>query len=133
VEPLGRSSASLELLLEGCRERVGGVVLLLQASGQLRASVVRELDAELFYDWGGGLVWVGIGADSEDCGASVLRAAVAGQGGGHATLIRGAEGVRAVVNVFEPLAPPLMALFARVKESFDPRRILNPGRMYAGI
>ena len=35
--------------------------------------------------------------------------------------------------VFEPLPEPLAALTLRVKESFDPRRILNPGRMYAGI
>ena len=30
-------------------------------------------------------------------------------------------------------AGPLAALTRRVKESFDPRRVLNPGRMYAGV
>ena len=47
MEPLGRGSASPALLLEGCREHPGGVVLLLQHSAQLRPTVVRELDAEL--------------------------------------------------------------------------------------
>jgi glycolate oxidase FAD binding subunit len=35
--------------------------------------------------------------------------------------------------VFEPLDPGLAALSRRLKESFDPRRILNPGRIYAGV
>jgi glycolate oxidase FAD binding subunit len=32
--------------------------------------------------------------------------------------------------VFQPQAVPLARLSARVKDSFDPQRILNPGRMY---
>jgi glycolate oxidase FAD binding subunit len=35
--------------------------------------------------------------------------------------------------VFEPQRGPLAALTARVKESFDPRGVLNPGRMWAGM
>jgi glycolate oxidase FAD binding subunit len=31
--------------------------------------------------------------------------------------------------VFEPQPAPLAALARRVKAAFDPRRILNPGRM----
>jgi FAD/FMN-containing dehydrogenase len=35
-----------------------------------------------------------------------------------------------LIGLSEFPEPPLTL---RVKESFDPRRILNPGRMYAGI
>jgi glycolate oxidase FAD binding subunit len=35
--------------------------------------------------------------------------------------------------VFEPQEPGLAALTDRVKDGFDPHRILNPGRMYAGV
>ena len=35
--------------------------------------------------------------------------------------------------MFEPQPPPLRALTERVKRSFDPKGVLNPGRMYAGI
>src|SRR3954470_5365852 len=68
-----------------------------------------------------------------DGGAAVLRTAVAAYGGGHAALVRAPDAMRASVAVFEPLPAPLAALTLRVKESFDPRRILNPSRMYAGV
>ena len=84
-----------------------------------------------FFDWGGGLVWLGLAGDA-DCGAASIRAALA-PAGGHSTLIRAPLARRAALAVFEPPAPALAALTARVKESFDPRRILNPGRMYQGI
>lgn len=52
---------------------------------------------------------------------------------GHATLVRAGDDVRARVPVFQPQANGLAALSARVKDSFDPRRVLNPGRMYRGV
>jgi glycolate oxidase FAD binding subunit len=95
--------------------------------------VARQLDIEHFFDWGGGLVWVAVSPPAADGGARVLRSAIAAHGGGHATLVRAPDMLRASAAVFEPLPEPLAALTARIKESFDPRRILNPGRMYAGI
>lgn len=83
--------------------------------------------ADVFYDWGGGLIW----CQTDD--GDAIRAAVAAHGGGHATLIRASEEMRRTTNVFEPQPAPLAALSARVKESFDPRHILNPGRMYEGV
>ncbi|MGE0715596.1 MAG: 2-hydroxy-acid oxidase, partial [Alphaproteobacteria bacterium] len=49
--------------------------------------------------------------------------------GGHATLVRAPDAVRATVSPFHPQAPGLALLARRVKDQFDPRRILNPGRM----
>jgi glycolate dehydrogenase FAD-binding subunit len=37
--------------------------------------------------------------------------------------------VRAAVPVFQPQSPALTALAQRVKESFDPKGLFNPGRM----
>jgi len=48
-------------------------------------------------------------------------------------LVRGPAALRASVDVFSPQDPPLAALTRRVKESFDPRGVLNPGRMWAGV
>lgn len=90
-------------------------------------TIRRTLDVEVFYDWGGGLVWLTAPPDS----AATIRAALSA--GGHATLVQAPEAVRAATDVFQPLPDPLMALSRRVKESFDPKGILNPGRMYAGL
>ena len=53
--------------------------------------------------------------------------------GGHATLIRAPAAVRAAIDVFEPEPAALAALTKRVRESFDPRGVLNAGRMWAGV
>jgi glycolate oxidase FAD binding subunit len=87
--------------------------------------------ARCFYDWGGGLVWLGLPGVG-DAGAAVIRSALR-QRAGHATLVRAPDALRAAVEVFQPLAGPLMRLTAGIKTSFDPAGIFEPGRMYAGI
>ena len=87
--------------------------------------------AQMFYDWGGGLVWLAMPFAGEPDAAAV-RSAVAAVGG-HATLVRAPASVRASVDVFAPEEPAVRALGKRVKESFDPKGVLNPGRMWAGI
>jgi glycolate oxidase FAD binding subunit len=96
-------------------------------------SVVAQMaGAEAFYDWGGGLIWLAL-PEAEDAGAARLRAAVTAAGGGHATLVRGPLELRAATAVFQPQDAAAAALTRRVKEGFDPRGVLNPGRMYAGL
>jgi glycolate oxidase FAD binding subunit len=92
--------------------------------------IARQVDTVWFLDWGGGLVWLAV-IEPGDAGASVIRTAIGGAG--HATLVRGSPGLRAAVPVFEPQPAPLAALSRRVKEGFDPRHILNPGRMVEGV
>lgn len=87
--------------------------------------------AQMFYDWGGGLVWLAMPFAGEP-DAAAIRSAVAAVGG-HATLVRAPASVRASVDVFAPEEPAVRALGKRVKESFDPKGVLNPGRMWAGI
>jgi glycolate oxidase FAD binding subunit len=83
-----------------------------------------------FLDWGGGLAW--LEAPNKNPQAEKLRALTA-RSGGHATLLRAGAELRARLDVFQPQPAALAALTGRVKDSFDPLRILNPGRMYAGI
>jgi len=89
--------------------------------------------AEFYFDWGGGLIWLSLDASEAgaDAGAGVVRPAVE-SAGGHATLIVAPDAVRASTPVFEPQSAALAELNARVKNGFDPRGILNPGRMYEG-
>jgi len=94
-------------------------------------ALVEAADAELIYDWAGGLIWAALPA-ANDAHAPLVRSTVAAAGG-HATLIRAPVSVRAAVEVFSPEPPALAALTARVRQSFDPQGVLNAGRMWAGV
>jgi len=93
--------------------------------------LAEQAQGEILYDWAGGLIWAAL-PPSDDADAALVRATV-GAVGGHATLIRAPAAVRAVVDVFQPEAPALASLTKRVRESFDPRGVLNPGRIWAGV
>ncbi|MAQ55989.1 MAG: 2-hydroxy-acid oxidase [Rhodospirillales bacterium] len=92
-----------------------------------------EYEGEAFYDWGGGLIWYSMNQSSEDCGAQKVRSTIQNNGGGYATLIRADDISRSQVEVFQPQPKALAALSSRVKKSFDPKRIMNPDRMYLGV
>ena len=83
-------------------------------------------DVAFFYDWAGGLIWVAAPAALP---AASIRDAL--QGEGHATLFRAPDSIRALMPVFPPQADGVAALSRRIKDQFDPRGILNPGRMEA--
>jgi glycolate oxidase FAD binding subunit len=87
----------------------------------------QQPSAKAFYDWSGGLIWLAL-PSSADADHSIVRSAL-GSMGGHATLIRAAANVRSSVPVFHPQPTALAALASRVKESFDPKGLFNPGRM----
>ena len=84
---------------------------------------------EALYDWAGGLVWLQLPADAPDAGAEAVRAALAAAGSGHATLIRADADTRTRLAVFQPRSAGVAALEARVKDRFDPARILERGRV----
>ena len=87
------------------------------------------LDIRYLFDWAGGLIWLEV-PPSHEASESLVRGSFTA---GHATLIRAPESTRAAIDVFQPQAAALAALSGRVKDAFDPRHILNPGRMYRGI
>ena len=101
------------------------------AAPEVVAHVLDRLVGRAFFDWGGGLIWLSL-QPGADAGEAVVRDAT-GIARGHATLLRAAAAVRARVPVFQPQPPALATLTRRIKESFDPHRVLNPGRMYADV
>jgi glycolate dehydrogenase FAD-binding subunit len=83
-----------------------------------------ELSGLQFIEWGGAERWCKTSA-----AAGQVRRAAAGLGG-HATLIRGAD---KSCGVFAPLSDVSMRIHRGLKQAFDPLRIFNRGRMYAGL
>jgi glycolate oxidase FAD binding subunit len=79
-----------------------------------------DLPGKQFLSWGGAERWLKSAAPAAD-----IRALAAAHGG-HATLYAGDK----AAGVFHPLPAALMKYQQRLKRQFDPRGILNPGRMY---
>ena len=101
------------------------------ASGAaLGTQLARETGGDVIYDWGGGLIWAALPPKADAHAPAVRQRAEAV--GGHATLIRAAEDVRRIVDVFHPQAAGVAALSDRVRGSFDPKAIFNRGRLSRG-
>lgn len=89
-------------------------------------SAVLALPGAQLIEWGGALRWMR-GPDAV-ADRAVRRAAE--QGGGHATLFRAEQTLKAEYGVFQPLSAPLARIHRQLKHAFDPQGIFNPGRMY---
>jgi len=81
-----------------------------------------DLGGDQLIEWGGALRWLAAGARTD---AAKVRAWASSQGG-HATLFRAQD---RSVEAFHPLPPVLAGLHKRLKATFDPNGILNPGRL----
>ncbi|MEV4779829.1 glycolate oxidase subunit GlcE [Burkholderia sp. LMU1-1-1.1] len=100
----------------------GGALWRLSVPPAASAIILR---GEQLIEWGGAQRWLKV--DDCDAGqAAGIRSAVAAAGG-HATLFRGGD---KQLGVFHPLAPAVAKIHERLKQSFDPAGIFNPGRMY---
>ncbi len=82
-------------------------------------------DGLVAIEWGGGLRWY-----QTDAAARDMRA-LAQNAGGHATLFRGEAA--AGETVFTPLPEAVLSINQRLKQSFDPSGIFNPGRLYPNL
>jgi glycolate oxidase FAD binding subunit len=115
---------------DGTEKPVWRVSMAPSQAHQMVLALRMQAGVSAFYDWQGGLIWLRMEAGDPE--ASLLRGLIRKHGGGHATLVRAALSHRAAVPVFEPQAPHLAALSARLKAEFDPKAILNPGRVAPG-
>jgi glycolate oxidase FAD binding subunit len=100
------------------------------AGGALGQALARDTGGDVIYDWGGGLIWAAL-PPRPDAQAALVRERV-GAVGGHAMLLRASEEVRRDVDVFQPEPGGLAGLSERVRHGFDPKNILNRGRMRRG-
>jgi glycolate oxidase FAD binding subunit len=100
------------------------------SGGALGERLARDTGGDVIYDWGGGLIWAAL-PPKPDAHAALVRQR-ADLVGGHAMLLRGSDEVRRNVDVFHPQPAGLAGLNERVRQSFDPKKILNRGRLTRG-
>ena len=89
----------------------------------IAAAIQNRLPGSLFLRLGRRPDLVGRRAPERTPEAAKIREALAeaaGPEGGHVTLIRAPEEIGATVDVFQPLAKPLMEITEGIKASFDP-------------
>jgi glycolate oxidase FAD binding subunit len=98
----------------------GGSLWRMAVPSHASAMILR---GEQLIEWGGAQRWLKVDGAVE---ADSIRRTVAASGG-HATLFRSAD---KSAGVFHPLAPAVAKIHERLKQSFDPAGIFNPGRMY---
>lgn len=83
-----------------------------------------------FYDWGGGQIWLAVPRAKPSATAATIRGLVESTHG-QAALVHTSDETRELVSVFQREPPALAAISNRLKEAFDPKGILNPGRVHA--
>jgi glycolate oxidase FAD binding subunit len=89
-------------------------------------SLLQALKPDRFIvDGAGGTLWVQSGA--------INIHAQATSAGGHALLVRQQASAPVPADIFQPLDEVTHTLVSRLKDAFDPQRVLNPGRMYRNI
>jgi len=89
------------------------------------------LPGEQLIEWGGARRYL-----KTPMALETVRAAISKMGGVVTRLQRAAPSAGqhdASQSFFEPLSPGLMAVHQRLKASFDPDGIFNPGRLYPGL
>ena len=83
-----------------------------------------------YLDWGGALMWLEAFELSEEMFESIRRKVV--KVGGYVTMIKNSNYLPYVEDIFT-INRERFNLSQNIKKSFDPKGILNPGKMYTGI
>ena len=96
------------------------------------APLIYQLSGKFKYylDWGGALIWLEVFELSEGMFESIRKKAV--KLGGYVTMIKNSDYLPYVEDVFTT-NKERFNISQSIKKSFDPKRILNPGKMYIGI
>ena len=91
---------------------------------------MKKYQINYFIDWGGNLIWVEI----NKINTKILKEIndIVREYQGYLTVIKIEEHLKAQVDIFA-IDPIKYKISEKIKKSFDPKRILNPGKMYIGI
>ena len=91
---------------------------------------LKPYNVKYFIDWGGNLVWLQI--DELNLNSFKEIRSLVKNLGGYLTIIKVEESLKASIDIFT-IDEVKYKISEKIKKSFDPKRILNPGKMYTGI
>ena len=91
---------------------------------------LKNVDFNYFLDWGGSLIWLELGHISLNILNKIRD--FTKEHKGYLTLIKVEEDMKASADIFT-IDPIKYKISEKIKKSFDPKRIFNPGKMYTGI
>ena len=83
-----------------------------------------------YLDWGGALIWMEACELTEEMFDSIRKKVI--KHGGYISMIKPSDHLPYVEEVFT-INMNRFNISQNIKKSFDPKRILNPGKMYTGI
>ena len=90
----------------------------------------KKYEINYFIDWGGNLIWL----ELEQISLKILREIkeITKEHSGYFTIIKLEDDLKASADIFT-IDPIKYKISEKIKKSFDPKRIFNPGKMYSGI
>ncbi len=91
---------------------------------------LKPYEIKYFIDWGGSLIWLQV--DSINSQSLRQIKDIVNKSLGYVTVIKIEENLKAFIDIFT-IDPIKYKITEKIKKSFDPKRILNPGKMYSGI
>ena len=83
-----------------------------------------ENSEDQLHEWNGALRWIHSDNDLYT---------LAEEQNGHAQRYPLANSSKTMTDIFHPLQPGILKIHKRLKQSFDPENILNPGRLYTAL
>ena len=91
---------------------------------------LKKYEINYFLDWGGNLIWL----ELETISLKILREIkeITQKHSGYFTIIKLEDDLKASADIFT-IDPIKYKISEKIKKSFDPKRIFNPGKMYSGI
>ena len=93
-------------------------------------SKLKSYNVKYFIDWGGNLIWLQL--DELNLNSLKEIRALVKNVGGYLTILKVDESLKASIDIFT-IDEVKYKISEKIKKSFDPKRILNPGKMYTGI
>ena len=83
-----------------------------------------------YIDWCGSLFWIEV-VENENTQIKEIKKTIINLGG-YLTIIKKSESLSSDIDIFT-INDTRLLLSQKIKESFDPKKLLNPGKMYRGL